>query len=73
MKEFLAEVEVGGNYVCLDGTVISVEAAVLSFDGWHSHHDLDYVPHVAALEDRAIVQQVLSNREYWQTRALGRN
>lgn len=70
MRELLAEVKVGGRYVCLDGTIIPVEITAIRFDGWHSHHDLGYVPQVAALADPSIVQQVLSNTEYWRGRAL---
>jgi hypothetical protein len=73
MKELLADVEVGGRYVCLDWTVIPVEAAAIRFDGLHSHHDLDYVPQVAALKKRSIVKNVLSNIEYWQNSALERD
>ena len=73
MKELLADVEVGGRYVCLDWTVIHVEAAKVRFDGLHSHHDLKYVPQVAALKNRSIVEKVLSNREYWESSALERD
>jgi hypothetical protein len=66
MKELLDHVEVGGRYVYLDGAIIPVEATALQFDGWRSHHDLEYAPQVAALEDRSIVRRVLSNPEYWQ-------
>ncbi|MGH7170711.1 MAG: hypothetical protein ACRELG_10570 [Gemmataceae bacterium] len=70
MKELLADVEVDRRYVCFDGAIIPVDAGGLVFDGWHSHHDLEYVPQVAALQDPSIVQQVLSNRGYWQATAL---
>jgi hypothetical protein len=70
MEELMSDVEVGGRYVYLDGAIIPVEEMTVRFDGWHSHHDLEYVPQIAALGDRSIVQQVLSNVEYWQRGAL---
>ena len=70
MEELLADVEVGGRYVYLDGAVIPVEERTVRFDGWHSRHDFDCVPQIAALADYSIVQQVLSNAEYWQRHAL---
>jgi hypothetical protein len=70
MKELLADIEVGGQYICLDGAFIPVEADAIDFTGWHSRHNLPYVPQVAALKDKSVVQQVLSNVEYWQASAL---
>jgi hypothetical protein len=70
MKELLADVKVGGRYVCLDGAIIPVEAHGINFDGWHSHHHLPYVPQVAALKDKSVIQQVLSNVDYWVESAL---
>lgn len=70
MKELLADVKVGGKYVCLDGVIIPAQAAKIRFDGWHCHHDLAYVPQAAALKDRSIVEEVLSNREYWKGNVL---
>ncbi len=66
MKELLADVQTGRRYVCLDGRIIAADETAIDFDGWHSRHQLDVVPHVAALEDRSILEKVLGNREYWQ-------
>lgn len=70
MKELLAEVKVGAKYVCLDGAIIPADAGVIQFEGWHSRHDLDFVPQVAALDDRSIVKDLLSNVKYWLANAL---
>jgi hypothetical protein len=70
MKRLMRNVEVGCKYVSLDGAFFSAQAAPLNFDGWHSHHDLDYVPQVAALKDRRILEKILANREYWEASAL---
>ena len=36
-------------------------------EGWHSHHDLDFVPQVAAMDNPDIRNDVLCSREYWQS------
>jgi hypothetical protein len=71
MKEYLAEAEVGKEYVAFDGRLIPSDKAALDFDGWHATHKLGFVPQVAALEDRSIIDNILSNVEYWQSHALG--
>lgn len=70
MKELLADVIPGKRYVCLDGRIISVSEESVSFDGWHSRHDLDRVPQVTALSDPSILKATLGNPEYWRSRAL---
>jgi hypothetical protein len=69
MKELLAEVEVGKKYVCLDGAIIPADADAVQFEGWHSRHDLDFVPQVAALEDRSVITDLLSSTKYWRANA----
>ena len=70
MRELLAEVKVGTKYVCLDGAIIPADAGAVQFEGWHSRHDLDFVPQVAALEDRSVLKNLLSNVRYWRANAL---
>jgi hypothetical protein len=70
MKELLADVELGKQYVCLDGLFIPTDATGVSFRGWHSEHDLDFVPQVEALTDRSIVERLLANRDYWESRRV---
>src|SRR5262245_36774327 len=55
LEEIHSGVELGERYVMLDGSFIPVTAAKLQFDGWHSRHDLGFVPQVAALKTRSIV------------------
>ncbi|MBI1903016.1 MAG: hypothetical protein HYS13_18105 [Planctomycetia bacterium] len=71
MKRFLAEVEVGKQYVVFDGRLIPTDKVRLDFDGWHATHQLDFVPQVAALKDKAILATLLSNVNYWESHALG--
>jgi hypothetical protein len=70
MQEILADVAPGHRYVILDGAVIPVDATSVAFDGWHAHHDLESLPHVDALSDTSVIEELLANREYWTTNAL---
>jgi hypothetical protein len=65
MQSLLADVEPGKSYVTLDGNFLPTDLAGLEIDGWYAHHDLDFVPHVAALQDRSVVTDLLANKKYW--------
>lgn len=67
MKILLKVVESGEQYVYLDGYVIPTTAGGVSIEGWHSQHDLDLVPQVAALTDPEVRDRLLCSREYWQS------
>jgi hypothetical protein len=69
MKELLADVRVGQRYVCLDGLFIPTDATSIQFEGWHSRHDLPFVPHVQALKDRSVLSCILGSQEYWKRTA----
>jgi hypothetical protein len=69
MKELLADVRVGHRYVCLDGLFIPANATSLRFQGWHSRHDLPFVPQVRALTDPSVVPSILGSRAYWRRTA----
>jgi hypothetical protein len=73
MKELLSDVTEGAEYVCLDGTVIPTTEAEIRFEGWHSWHDLPYVPQVAALSDPSVLQSTIGDPEYWRSTALPEN
>jgi hypothetical protein len=72
MRGMLAQVEVGRTYVCLDGTVIPIDASRVAFEGWHSRHAFDFVPQVRALTDVRVREGVLGSRAYWRRTALRR-
>lgn len=72
MPLLLEDVRPGGVYVYFDGWVIPATAEGIHIEGWHSRHDLDYVPQVAALRDPEIGESPLSSRDYWQSRAIER-
>lgn len=73
MRALLAHVEVGKQYVCLDGRFIPTDEQGLQFEGWHAKHDLDFIPQVMALNDYFVMENILSNEEYWQSNALPRD
>ena len=54
MKILLKDVQCGERYVYFDGYVIPVTADGVNIEGWHSHHQLDFVPQIAALADSEI-------------------
>jgi hypothetical protein len=72
MKQILADVEFDKKYVCLDGAIIPVGAGAAKFEGWHSRHDLGFVPQVAALKDPSVRKDILSSVKYWEANALSR-
>ena len=65
MQILLADVEPGKTYVTLDGHFLPTDLSELAIDGWYAHHDLDFLPHVRALQDRSVV--AIS----WRTRSTG--
>jgi hypothetical protein len=69
MQELHADLELGKQYVYLDGLFISTDAGGLNFQGWHSNHCLDFVPQVKACEDYFVTEEILGNREYWRRTA----
>lgn len=70
MQELHAELEVGQQYVCMDGLFIPTAAGGVAFEGWHAAHDLDFIPHIEALDDPEVIDGILANEEYWQSRAI---
>ncbi len=70
MKEYTSEAILGHQYVAFDGRLIATDKDSLDFDGWHSAHHLSFVPHVAALKDRSIIESVLSSTDYWESHAV---
>jgi hypothetical protein len=70
MRSLLADVEPGKTYVYLDGLVIPADASGISADGWYAHHELDFLPQTAALEDRSVIDDLLASKKYWLTNRL---
>jgi hypothetical protein len=70
MKELLSDVRVGEEYVCLDGMIIPTTATSVRFEGWHSRHNLAFVPQVIALKDPSVMRSLLGAPSYWERTAV---
>jgi len=70
MRVLLKDVEIDHTYVYLDGWYIDAQSDRVSIEGWHSWHDLPWVPQVKALADEGVLETVLSSRQYWENTAL---
>lgn len=70
MRILLKGVEPGREYVYLDGYFIDVETGPMQFDGWHSRHDLPWVPQAKALEDPTALHDTIGSQEYWEQTRL---
>lgn len=70
MKVLLKGIQPGVRYVYFDGWMILTHATSVRIEGWHSEHDLDFVPHVAALHDPDVDAKILSSQDYWLSTAI---
>ena len=66
MKRLLKDVKPGRVYACLDGKVLEKTARRIAFEGIYAHHEFKRLPHVDALKDRRVMDEVLSNTDYWR-------
>ena len=73
MKTLLKGIKAGEKYVYLDGYVIPATADGLTIEGWHSRHDLDFIPQVAALTDMTVRDGLLCSRDYWMSNCVEGN
>jgi len=65
MQVMCEELEVGEEYVYLDGWFIPTDTEEISMEGMHSYHEINCVPQVEALQDKAVIEELLGNEEYW--------
>lgn len=70
MKELHAEIDLGQEYVYIDGMYVSASTGGIVFEGWYASHELAYVPQVVAVSNRSIIDETLGSEEYWRTNAL---
>jgi hypothetical protein len=70
MREILANVKDGKEYVILDGMVIPTSSKNIEFDGWYAHHKVKSLPQVDALSNAAVLEKRVGNRDYWEKNAL---
>lgn len=65
MKGMMAHVEVGRDYIYLDGYFIPTDEGPFEAEGWHSKHNFSEPPQVTAMDHPEIIGTILSKREYW--------
>ncbi len=70
MQQMMSHIEVGKTYIYLDGSFIPADEENFEFEGWKSKHNFYKTPQVIALEDKEIIEQVLSNPQYWEENAI---
>ena len=58
-------IEASQRCVYLDGWIIPTDDENVSIVGWHSAHEIGFVPHVAALGRKEVIDELLGSKEYW--------
>jgi hypothetical protein len=72
MRILLKDVEVGREYVYLDGFFISSDAESVAFEGWAARHDLPRMPQSQARMGTDALDRSLGDIKYWRARRVAR-
>lgn len=70
MKILLKGIEVGREYVYLDGFIIPADSEAVRFEGWAARHDLPRMPQSQARGDADLLENSLGSTEYWRSRRI---
>jgi hypothetical protein len=70
MKVLLKDIQIGKEYVYIDGWVFPTDSKDLRFEGSHSRHQLTEIPQVQGLVDRGALERTLDSEKYWQERRV---
>jgi len=70
MVDFLNGIEVGQEYVYLDGAVLPVDSEAITLTGWSARHELPRLPQVEARMSRKLLDNTLVRETYWRQRQL---
>jgi hypothetical protein len=71
MDIVLSDLEKDVEYVYLDGVLIPIDAeGPIEFEGMHSRHWLDSLPHLGLRSDPDALAGSLADPEYWESRRL---
>jgi hypothetical protein len=62
------DLEVGKEYVYLDGRIFSTDTAKVSFTGIFAQHDKLELPQIVHRNDKEAMSAALGNRDYWLDR-----
>lgn len=64
MEDVVSGLKPGTEYAYLDGSFCPIDEPV-EFDGWHSHHFLQVLPHREYRREPAKLKGFFSRKEYW--------
>ena len=73
MRILLKDVEVGREYVYLDGFFIAADAEKVAFEGWAARHGLPRMPQSQARVDANALERSLGDINYWRARWVARD
>lgn len=68
MRAALSDVDEDRTYVYLDGSILTLDASDIKFEGWHARHDLPVLPHKLELTTPGELGRVLGDSAYWWDR-----
>ncbi len=68
MREMLAEIEEGIEYVYLDGYFLPLDAEDFSLEGMHANHEITELPHAVELKSPGALSAALGEPDYWEER-----
>src|SRR5258706_163464 len=70
MRVLLKGIELGREYVYLDGYFIPSDSESVTFEGWTARHDLPHMPQAEARSDGTILDRSIGAINYWRTRRV---
>lgn len=69
----VANLSPGDRVVVLDGVILPTDhAGPLRIEGWHSRHELAWLPHTRALADPSVMSEMFRNADYWKATSVER-
>jgi hypothetical protein len=70
MRILTKGIQAGQRCVYLDGWILPIDDGAVSVEGWHSTHQIKFVPQVEALARRQVIDELLSSKDYWLSTKL---
>ena len=65
MLKLLESIEIGKEYIILDGKIIDSTETNLNFKGWFAFHQFEKIPQVEAINNFEVIHDCLTNVDYW--------
>jgi|SRR5882672_4319641 len=70
MKILLKGLQLGKQHVYIDGWVFPTDLRDITFEEWHSSHQLESPPQVSNRQSGPDLDVTLGSKEYWQSRRV---